>query len=211
MMAAVGILAALLERRSTGRGRFVDVSMLDGVVSWLSVHAAAYLATGQIPQPGGERLSGRYACYRIYRTADGRYVTVGALEPQFWAALCNALGCPDLIPDQYGPDQEAIARRLQEIFATRTRNEWLQAFDGIEACVGPVNDVAEALIDPQIAARGMVAEVGGARVGAGPALKLDGATPLRPAPGFGEHTAEVLATVGVEEADLAGLRARGVI
>ena len=211
MMAAVGILAALLERRSTGRGRFVDVSMLDGVVSWLSVHAAAYLATGEIPQPGSERLSGRYACYRVYRAADGRHITVGALEPQFWAALCNALGCPDLIGDQYGPDQEAMAGRLQEIFAARTRNEWLQAFDGIDACVGPVNDVAEALMDPQISAREMVAEVAGARVGPGPALKLGGVAPMRPAPGFGEHTAEVLATVGVEEAELAGLKVRGVI
>jgi crotonobetainyl-CoA:carnitine CoA-transferase CaiB-like acyl-CoA transferase len=211
MMAAVGILAALHERGSTGRGRFVDVSMLDGVVSWLSVHAGAYLATGEVPQPGNERLSGRYACYRVYRTGDGRHVTVGALEPRFWSALCTALGCPDLIGNQYGPDQDRMAGRLEDIFATRSRDEWLQAFDGIEACVGPVNDLAEALSDPQVVARGMVAEVEGVKVGPGSALKFGEVGPLPPAPGFGEHTAEVLATIDVGPDELAALRSRGVV
>jgi crotonobetainyl-CoA:carnitine CoA-transferase CaiB-like acyl-CoA transferase len=211
MMAAIGILAALHERSSTGLGRLVDVSMLDGVVSWLSVHAAAFLATGDIPKPGSERLSGGLACYRVYRTGDGRYLTVGALEPQFWSALCSTLGCLDLIETQYGPDQEGMAGRLQDIFATRTRDEWVQTFEGIEACVGPVNDMAEALADPQVVARGMVAEVGGTRVGPGSPLKLAAQETVRPAPGFGEHTAEVLGSIGIPEDELAGLRSRGVI
>jgi crotonobetainyl-CoA:carnitine CoA-transferase CaiB-like acyl-CoA transferase len=211
MMAAVGILAALHERSSTGMGRFVDVSMLDGVVSWLSVNAAAFLATGDIPKPGGEMLSGGLACYRVYRAGDGRYLTVGALEPRFWRALCSSLGCEDLVEAQYGPDQEGMAQRLQDVFATRTRDEWVQAFEGIEACVGPVNDVAEALADPQVLARGMVAEVGGARVGPGRPLKLALREALRPAPGYGEHNAEVLGSIGLAEDDVAGLRSRGVI
>jgi crotonobetainyl-CoA:carnitine CoA-transferase CaiB-like acyl-CoA transferase len=211
MMAAVGVLAALHERRSTGRGRFVDVSMLDGVVSWLSVHAAAYLATGDVPRPGSGRLSGGLACYRVYRAGDGRYLTVGALEPQFWSALCHEIGCADLIDGQYGPDQEGMAQRLQDIFVTRTRDEWVQAFAGIEACVGPVNDMAEALVDPQVLARGMVAEVNGVKVGPGSPLELGEPGELRSAPGFGEHTSEVLASIGVTFDELDGLKSRGVV
>src|SRR5205823_9410833 len=92
MAAAIGILAALLEARQTGVGRFVDTSMLDGVVSWLTIHGGDFLATGHLSERGEMRLSGAFPCYRVYRAGDGRYLTVGALEPQFWRALCEAVG-----------------------------------------------------------------------------------------------------------------------
>jgi crotonobetainyl-CoA:carnitine CoA-transferase CaiB-like acyl-CoA transferase len=218
MLGAIGILAALVERRTTGRGRFVDASMLDGVVSLLSIHAAAFLATGEEPGAGGALLSGAYACYRLYRTKDDRHVTVAGLEPQFWRALCDTLGCPELVERQFAPpeDQERIAGRLEEIFLTRSRDEWLQVFEAVPACVGPVNYVGEALVDPQVRHRGMVAEVDGAAVGPGAGLKMSGmggraAATLRRAPALGEHTAEILAAAGVDEAALTGLRSRGVV
>lgn len=215
MMAVVGILAALIERMASGKGRLVDVSMLDGVVSWLSIEAAAYLATGAVPEAGSTPLSGSLACYRVYRAGDGRYLTVGALEPRFWRALCEALGCPDLVDDQFAPAarQDQMAKRLQSILLQRARDEWLEALKSVEACVGPVNDVAETLADPQVRHRGMVAEVAGAPVGAGNPVKFSGQEPepLRPAPGFGQHTAEILATIGVGEGELADLRAHGVV
>jgi crotonobetainyl-CoA:carnitine CoA-transferase CaiB-like acyl-CoA transferase len=215
MLGAIGILAALVERASSGRGRFVDTSMLDGVISWLSIHAGAFLATGDTPGPGTTPLSGALACYGVYRAGDGRFLTVGALEPQFWRALCETLTCPELLDDQYGPParQVQIATRLQEIFATRTRDEWMDVFRGVPACVGPVNDVAEALGDPQVRHRGMVAEVGGRPVGPGRALKISGSEqgPFGPAPALGEHTAQVLASVGVTREELAKLRAQGVV
>jgi crotonobetainyl-CoA:carnitine CoA-transferase CaiB-like acyl-CoA transferase len=215
MLAAIGILAALVERGVTGRGRFLDVSMLDGVVSWLSVHAAAFLATGEISPGGGGALSGGLACYRVYRTSDGRYLTVGALEPPFWRTLCAALDCPDLIDDQYAPPsrQSEMAKRLQEVFETRSRDEWMQTFRGVSACVGPVNDLAEALEDPQVRHRGMVAEVDGRPVGPGRPLKLSGPPPgsFRRAPELGEHTAEVLASIGVTDDELRALRSQGVV
>lgn len=123
LMAAVGILAALQERERTGRGRFVDIGMLDGVVSWLSIHLGSHLAdpaTSEAMRP----LSGDLACYRLYRTRDGRHVTVGALEPQFWRALCETLGLPDLVNDQLGPPerQAQMAEALQGVFETRDRD-----------------------------------------------------------------------------------------
>ena len=215
MLAAVGILAALLERSTTGLGRLVDTSMLDGVVSWLSIHAGDYLATGRPPERGMAPLTGGYACYGVYRTGDGRYITVGALEPQFWEALCRRLNSPDLIPDQYaGPTrQEEMGERLQGIFGTRTRDEWLEEFRDVPACVGPVNDLGEALDDPQVRYRAMVAEVEGRPVGPGPPLKMseDSQAALRPAPRLGEHTSDVLRSIGMEEAEIEALKAQGAI
>ena len=215
MLGAIGILAGLVERASTGRGRFVDASMLDGVVSWLSVHAAAFLATNEAPAAGHGPLTGGLACYRVYRTADGRSLTVGALEPRFWRTLCEALDCRDLIDDQFGsPERQSeMARRLQSVFESKTRDEWMERLRDEPACVGPVNDLAEALEDPQVRARGMVADVGGRPVGPGHPLKFSGSfeLPYRRAPGLGEHTAEVLAAIGVTEDELKALRTQGVV
>jgi crotonobetainyl-CoA:carnitine CoA-transferase CaiB-like acyl-CoA transferase len=215
MLGAVGILAALVERNLTDRGRFVDVSMLDGVLSWLSVHAGAHLATDEVPGPGSGPLAGALACYRIYRAGDGRHLTVGALEPQFWRALCEALDCADLVDDQFGPPerQAEMAQRLQAIFGERSRDEWLQLLGGEAVCVGPVNDLREALDDPQVRHRGMVAEVEGIPVGPASPLTFSGRKPteLRSAPALGEHTAEVLSRIGIDEAGLSELRAQGVV
>lgn len=216
-IAAIGVLAALLERGRTGEGRFVDVSMTDGVVSWLSIHAAAYLASGDPPLRGEAPLSGGYACYRVYRCRDGRFLTVGALEPQFWRAVCEVLGRPDLVDRQFGPpeEQERIAAAVQSILETRDRSDWLEAFEGVAACVGPVNDLGEALADPQIVSRRMLAEVDGAVVGPTSPLKLGDVRPgsapgtvaATRAPSLGEHTDEVLADAGFSVEEVARLRA----
>jgi crotonobetainyl-CoA:carnitine CoA-transferase CaiB-like acyl-CoA transferase len=215
MLGAVGVLSALFERGATGRGTFVDIAMLDGVVSLLSIHAGAFLASGWAPGPGAAPLTGAYACYRVYRAGDGRYLTVGALEPRFWRVLCGALGCQDLADDQFGPPdrQREMAERLQAVFGTKDRDEWLGLLQGLEACVGPVNDLGGALTDPQVLHRNMVATVGGRPVGPGPAVKFSGREPrtLAPAPGLGEHTGEVLSMVGVKGAELDDLRAAGVV
>jgi crotonobetainyl-CoA:carnitine CoA-transferase CaiB-like acyl-CoA transferase len=210
MAAAIGILAALVERGRTGRGRFVDTAMLDGVVSWLTIHAGNFLATEEEPVRGAMPLSGGYACYRVYRCADGRWLTVGALEPQFWRTLCQALGVPELVDEQYGPPERQLemGERLEAIFAERPRDGWLEALASLEVCVGPVNSLDEAFGDPQVVHRGMALATG-----PGSPFRFDADQPMasRPAPGFGEHTAEVLAEIGITEEELADLRARGVV
>src|SRR6478736_7827334 len=99
--AAIGILAALLERARTGRGQVLDIAMTDGVLRWLAMYAAQQWATGATPPGGRGPLSGGYACYSVYATADGRALTVGAVEPHFWANLCRMLGREPFIALQY--------------------------------------------------------------------------------------------------------------
>jgi crotonobetainyl-CoA:carnitine CoA-transferase CaiB-like acyl-CoA transferase len=137
--AVTRILAALLERERTGRGARLVVSMTHG-----SHRLVAHRLGGE---PVPRLLTGGLACYRIYATADGRHLTVGALEPVFFRRLCETLGRPDLGERHYDDDQEALARELAAIFATRPLAEWLALFDGEDVCVGPVATIAEAAAD----------------------------------------------------------------
>lgn len=129
--AVTEILAALLERERTGAGARIVVSM---------THNAHRLASGTPVLAGG------FACYRMYATADGRHVTVGALEPKFFSRLCALLGRPDLAERQYAEDQEPLVRALSEVFATQTLAHWLDVFADEEVCVGPVSTLAEAAV-----------------------------------------------------------------
>ncbi|HVF03601.1 MAG TPA: CaiB/BaiF CoA-transferase family protein [Frankiaceae bacterium] len=218
LMAAVGVLTALHARERTGLGQYCDVSMTDGVLSWLTLAAGAFAATGGPPQVGAEVLNGGYACYGVYRCADDRYVTVGALEPQFFAALCAALGLDELVPWHLDPARQRELRdRLAAVFATRTRDEWLALLVPADCCVGPVNDVAEAFADAQVRARGMVAEQRLAdgtpfpQVGVVPRLS---ATPGRVggvASALGADTDDVLTALGYDAGTVAELRAAGAV
>jgi crotonobetainyl-CoA:carnitine CoA-transferase CaiB-like acyl-CoA transferase len=149
LQAVIGILLALTAREKTGRGQFVDVSMLDGVAWLMALPLAVYSATGEIPTPGATALSGRYACYHTYRAGDGRWLAAGALEPKFWAALCSKLGCPEVIPDQFaeGERQAEVIESLQKIFGTKAAAEWLELFHGADVCVTLVRNVAEVAAD----------------------------------------------------------------
>jgi len=120
--------------------------MADGVASLLPVPLAMHAATGEVPARGDGVLSGRYACYRVYEAADGRWIAVGALEPKFWHALCRALGCEQFTADQFaeGPRREEIIAELGRILRTRTAAEWFDRLRQADACVTPVRNVAEA-------------------------------------------------------------------
>jgi crotonobetainyl-CoA:carnitine CoA-transferase CaiB-like acyl-CoA transferase len=145
MQAVIGILLALLARQQTGRGQFVDVSMLDGVVWLMALPLAVYAATGELPAAGSTVLSGRLACYNTYCCADGRSIALGALEPKFWATLCGKLGLTDLVADQFaqGETQAAAIQTLGRVFAARPAQDWLDLFHGADVCVTLVQNVAE--------------------------------------------------------------------
>jgi crotonobetainyl-CoA:carnitine CoA-transferase CaiB-like acyl-CoA transferase len=145
MQAVTGVLLALAARAKTGRGQAVDVSMVDGVAWMLPVALGLYAATAELPARGDGVLTGRYACYRVYEAADGRWIAVGALEPKFWQALCTALGCEQFIADQFAEDprREQIIAELARIFRTRTAQDWFERLRPADCCVTPIMNVAE--------------------------------------------------------------------
>jgi crotonobetainyl-CoA:carnitine CoA-transferase CaiB-like acyl-CoA transferase len=184
MQAVIGILLALAARAKTGRGQAVDVSMVDGVAWLLPVALATHAATGELPARGDGLLTGRYACYRVYQAGDGRWLAVGALEPKFWKALCQALGCAQFVADQFaeGVRQAEIISEFERIFRERTAEEWCERLRPADACVTPVRNVAE------------VATHFGLLPGDSVVVPKLSDTPGRlggPPPRLGEHTGEV--------------------
>jgi crotonobetainyl-CoA:carnitine CoA-transferase CaiB-like acyl-CoA transferase len=214
LTATVGILAALMAREHTGRGQFVDISMMDGSVAWNVFHTVLYLALGQEPRRGRTQLTGWYPCYSVYETKDGKYVSVGALEAHFWRNLCQQLGVEEFIPDQFaeGARREEMFRIIRAKFKEKTQAEWLAQLNPIDICFGPVNSVSEALADPQVQARGMIREINGRKLIASPLKLSDTPTvdPTLPAE-FGQHTDEVLQRLGYAAPAIQVLRSNGVV
>jgi alpha-methylacyl-CoA racemase len=161
MFLVTGILAALLERGTSGRGQVVDSAMVDGVTSLLSMTYGFRAAGGWSDERGSNLLDGGAPFYDTYACSDGEHVAIGALEPQFWALVVQTLGLEDL-PDQYDRAGWPVLRsRLTEAFASRTRDEWAEVFDGLDACVSPVLSIGEAPQHPHLRAREAVVEVDG--------------------------------------------------
>ena len=204
MQSAIAILGALVAVERGGEGRWLDVSMTDGAVSWLALAFAAR-AGGEAVARGDQRLAGRYPCYRVYGCKGGGFYSVGALEPKFWSALCGALERTDLLGVQFSEDVKDHAT-LEGIFAARTRDEWQQVLSSLDACCEPVLDLDEVASHPQIAARRLL-EGGEVR----PAVMMREGWRRRDAPKLGEHSAEVLAELGVDDAKLQELRGSGIV
>ena len=211
MQSAIAILGALLEVERGAEGRWLDVSMTDGAVSWLAL-AFAQQGAGEEVRRGAQRLSGRYACYRVYSCKGGSSFSVGALEPKFWAALCDRLGRPDLVEMQFaeGDAQQQVNRSLEEVFASRTRDEWTHELAPLDACCEPVLDLDEVAAHEQVAARRLISRRP-TGVEVRPAVPTSDRWRRLDPPRLGEHTAEVLAEVRVDGTKLEALRADGIV
>lgn len=214
LTAAMGILAVVLEARNTGQGRYIDVAMTDSVLAHAYFSMLRLNDAGCSAPRGTDLLSGGLPCYSTYRTADGKYMAVGALEPKFWKTCCQVLGRPDLVEKHWvaGDEAEAVRQELASIFAGKTRDEWAALFASADCCVTPVLALEESLEDPQIRQRGMVLDDGGLTQFA-PPLKLsefDFAV-RAPAPGVGQHNREILAEAGYSPEQIGTFARAGVI
>jgi alpha-methylacyl-CoA racemase len=148
MHAVMSILAALVARNATGEGQHLDVAVADGAVALMSLYVDEYLATGTVPGPGHNILTGRYACYDVYRCADDRWVAVGAIEPHFYANLCKLIGCEQWLAHQMDDDvQDQVRADFAAAFATRTMDEWVDVLAAADTCVSPVLTVPELVED----------------------------------------------------------------
>jgi alpha-methylacyl-CoA racemase len=217
MQAVIAILAALVQRSQTGEGAYLDVSVADGVVALMALYVDEYFATNVEPGPRHNILTGRYACYDVYRCADDKWIEVGAIEPHFFANLCRALDCEQWIAHQTDDaQQDAIRADLRAAFATKTRDEWVAALGPADTCVSEVASVPELVHDEHFRERRVFVE---ARDSNGTQFQqagwlfagMDRAQPtahVRPAEVTDTDT--LLQSVGYSPAEIDALRAEGV-
>ncbi len=201
-VAVSGVLAALLERVRTGRGRLVDVSLVESATSFAALHLGPALLGLPVAPAGQGFLDGGLPSYGLYRTADDRWLAVGALEPKFFAALCERLGLGDLTAEAYGggAGAERVRAMLAQTFAGASLATWQERLAGLAACVEPVLRPEEVCRDAHLAARGLFPGAGQLAT----PLHLGHAAPA-PAPGLGEHTRQVLAEAGLTPAEIDAL------
>ncbi len=216
LLAAFSILAALYHRERTGQGQYIDVSMTDGALALNPIAFTEYFNSGKPPERQGYRNLGATPCYNIYRTKDNQYISIGALEPKFWANLCRLLSREDLIAKQNDTGEEVIGE-LRRIFASRTRAQWDQLLDSEEVCYAPVLDLEETCRNRQVVHREMVQDVawpdGGKsrQVGIVPRFSLTPGTLRRPPSRPGEHTHEILIELGMDRTKIAEMEREGIV
>ncbi len=212
MLLALGMLAGMLEARTSGQGQVVDASMVEGSALLITMIYGMH-ALGAWGSRGTNLLDTGAWFYDVYECADGEYISLGSLEPQFFAEMVEKLGI-----DAQGIDQNdrstwpEMRVRITEAVKARTRDEWCEILDGSDVCFAPVLSLAEAPEHPHNAARGTFVEVGGIPQ-PGPAPRFSRTRPqvARPAPHPGEHTADALADWGFDAAGVAALQESGAV
>jgi len=210
----LGVLAAVIGAKATGQGSYVDVAMTDAVLAHTIFPLVTTLVAGQPAPRGADLLTGGVPCYGVYRTADDRYLAVGALEPKFWQALCAAIKRPDLAPFGLatGSEGQRVKNELAALIGAQSLAHWQPVFAAADCCVTPVLRMDEVMTHPQVVARKMVVEVGGTKQYA-PPFKLSAwpKAEATPASASGADSEAVLAAMGFATEEIAALRTAKVI
>lgn len=224
MYAAIAILSALIAREKTGRGQWIDISLLDSTISWMTHIFANYFATGVAPKRMGSAHP-NIAPYQCFKAADGKYLTLAVGNDEIWKRFCNALGLERLVEDpEFATNQKRVQNMdrlisiLNEIFLKKKCNEWIKILLEKEIPCSPVHTIDEVLRDPQILNRNMLIEIEHPKAGkikqTGIPMKLSG-TPLKirsPPPLLGQHTEEILKSLlELSKEEINRLREKNVI
>jgi len=220
LYAAFSIAAALFAREQLGKGQFIDLAMADGALTWHCLRWGKHLADGLVPRQGDDFLNHGFACYNLYATRDGRSMSLGALEPQFWRLFCQTVDRPDWDQPNYfepGPHQKMLQQQVADLFRGKDQAAWIRLFADVDCCCEPVLNLDEVMDDEQVRHREMVVDLvhqqwGVYRqLGVAPKLSLTPGTIRSHAPELGEHTAEILTGLGMDQNLQDKLRAEGVI
>lgn len=215
---AISILGAIIAREKTGQGQYIDISMTDCVFTFMSMMVGAYNFDTKPFSREEWMLNGACAWYNSYRTSDNRWVGIGMLEQKFWETFCKAIGREDFIPKQFSPRQiqEQMMDELAMMFSKKTADEWVKELQPLDVCITKVNNLQEAMTDPQLLARGMIVEIDhpieGKVKSIGFPIKFSN-TPFSiklPPPTFGQHTEEILMELGYTAQDLERLRNKAI-
>lgn len=212
--AVVGILTAVIHRQQTGEGQLVDISMLDMSIFWQAHVISGWLLAGEVPQREGWVLNGG-SFYDYYETRDGRYLSVGSLEPKFWQGFCQAIERPDLLEKGASGDtavQQALKQEIRDVIGQKTLAEWQAIFANLDVCVEPVLTVPEMTNHPQVQARQMIVDVpkgeGATQKQVGSPFRFSGteARFWRVGGEVGEDTAVVLQELGYTSEEIAEMQ-----
>ncbi|MFH1623621.1 MAG: CaiB/BaiF CoA-transferase family protein [Pseudomonadota bacterium] len=219
IFSAFSILAGIISRDRTGKGQYIEVSMTDCMVSYNMMNIASFIASQRSQDSQILGIAGETPCYNVFKTRDGKFISLGNIEDKFWVNLLKLIGREELKEYQFatGEKQKKAMDELQNVFLSKTRKEWLDLFEGKDICYAPVNDIEDLMADPQVKHRQMLLKTDqpgeGEMTTVGFPFKFS-ETPGKiktPAPSLGQHTEEILKSLGYEDPDINEMRAKNII
>lgn len=220
LMGAIGILIAIIGRFKSQEGQYIDISMLDSIISLLSFAFSIGFATGEFPKSDELLYNGGFACYNYYKTKDNKFIAIAAVEDKFWRNLCIALDRADLIESQFDlSKQKQIKRELGKVFLKKNLKEWIKVFKDVETCVSPFLTLDEVLFDEHVISRNLLRDI---KAKNGKKMFKQITNPIKflnikentirlAPPMKGEHTNELLLSLGYSESNINEFREDGII